>query len=215
MERQGNRRTVRMVIAAGAVIGIVTGLLYAGIRDWSTDDDTGTGTDSHAAMSSPGQERGELAQALAKARRATLKYATDLRTAQADGYKVITPMMADMGVHYLNPDVKGFDVERPPILVYVGTADAVQLAALEWVFPETPGSPPLPGATYGTFDAACHYSDGEFVVGDESSCGPTHPRTHAPFFFWHPRLVTLHVWLWYPNPDGIYHPTNPFITPYS
>jgi hypothetical protein len=27
--------------------------------------------------------------------------------------------------------------------------------------------------------------------------------------------VTLHVWLWYPNPAGIFHPTNPLIAPYQ
>ena len=31
----------------------------------------------------------------------------------------------------------------------------------------------------------------------------------APPSFWHPELVTLHVWLWYPNPDGLYSGTNP------
>ena len=36
------------------------------------------------------------------------------------GYKLqITPMMPDMGYHFMNPDVEGFDVRRPPILVYV------------------------------------------------------------------------------------------------
>jgi hypothetical protein len=30
---------------------------------------------------------------------------------------------------------------------------------------------------------------------------------------WHPRLVTLHVWLWYPNPDGLYASTNPLVAP--
>jgi hypothetical protein len=91
----------------------------------------------------------------------------------------------------------------------------MQLGALEWVFPNAPDTPPLPGATYGSFDAACHYSDGEFIAGDEASCKPNHPITNAAFFFWHPKLVTLHVWLWYPNPDGLYHGTNPFIRPYN
>jgi uncharacterized protein (DUF58 family) len=36
-----------------------------------------------------------------------------------------------------------------------------------------------------------------------------------PFVFWHPRLVTLHVWIWYPNPDGLYASTNPLARPFN
>ena len=39
-----------------------------------------------------------------------------------------------MGYHFINPSVKGFDVRKPPILVYERTAHW-QLGALEWVFP--------------------------------------------------------------------------------
>ena len=41
------------------------------------------------------------------------------------------------------------------------------------------------------------------------------PKTGARFNFWHPDLVTLHVWLWYPNPDGLYNGTNPYIQPFN
>jgi len=27
--------------------------------------------------------------------------------------------------------------------------------------------------------------------------------------------VTLHVWLWYPNPAGLYNATNPYIKPFN
>src|SRR5512133_87477 len=59
-----------------------------------------------------------LADQLASARLATGKYATNLGQAKADGYRIITRMIPDMGFHFMNPDVKGFDVRRPPILVY-------------------------------------------------------------------------------------------------
>ena len=39
------------------------------------------------------------------------------------------------------------------------------------------------------------------------------PGDRRPVHFWHPDLVTLHVWLWYPNPDGLYSGTNPYIKP--
>ena len=68
-----------------------------------------------------------------------------------------------MGHHFLNPDITGFDITKPPILVYVKRGGKWQLVAFEWVFTETPATPPLPGAEYGSFAAACHYVDGTFV----------------------------------------------------
>ena len=76
--------------------------------------------------------------------------------------------------------------------------------------------PPLPGATYGSFGAACHYQDGTFVfAAQQDTCPKRSPETGAAFNFWHPDLVTLHVWLWYPNPAGLYNGTNPYITPFN
>jgi hypothetical protein len=158
-----------------------------------------------------------LATKLAAARLATAKYVTDLARAKADGYAAqITPMMPDMGIHFLNPKVKGFDVTKPPILVYEKRGSRWQLGAFEWVFPAKPKAPPLPGATYGSFGAACHYVDGEFVFqADQNACAKTSPKSGAAFGFWHPDFVTLHVWLWYPNPDGIYASTNPLVHPFN
>jgi hypothetical protein len=157
-----------------------------------------------------------LADQLASARLATGKYATNLGQAKADGYRIITRMIPDMGFHFMNPDVKGFDVRRPPILVYERKGRAWQLAALEWVFPEKPAKPPLPGARYGSFPAACHYVDGTFVPQAlEDRCAPSSPETGAAFSFWHPDLVTMHVWLWYPNPSGLFSSLNPLVTPFN
>jgi hypothetical protein len=159
---------------------------------------------------------GDLAAQLARARLATARYATNLQAAKADGYQLITPMIPDMGFHYLNPTIQSFDVTRPPILVYERHHHRWQLGALEWVFTQTPASPPLPGATYGSFPAACHYTDGTFVPARvQELCPKTSPETGARFTFWHPDLVTLHVWLWYPNPAGLYNSTNPYIHPFN
>jgi hypothetical protein len=157
-----------------------------------------------------------LASQLARARLATARYATSLHAAKADGYQILTRMIPDMGWHFLNPAVEGFDVTKPPILVYERHGHRWQLAAFEWVFPTTPATPPLPGATYGSFGAACHYKDGTFVFARvQELCAKTSPQTGAPFNFWHPDLVTLHVWLWYPNPAGLYSGTNPYIRPFN
>jgi len=157
-----------------------------------------------------------LADQLASARLATAKYATNLGQAKTDGYQIITRMIPDMGWHFMNPKIQDFDVRRPPILVYERKGHAWQLAALEWVFPKKPDTPPLPGARYGSFPAACHYADGTFVPQpSEDRCTKKAPKTGAAFTFWHPDLVTMHVWLWYPNPDGLFASTNPLVTPFN
>lgn len=157
-----------------------------------------------------------LADQLAAARLATARYMNDLDQAQADGYQVITPTMPGMGVHYLNPEITDFHPGRPPILVYVPTDEGSQLAALEWVFPQEPDQPPPPGASYGEFPAACHFVDGTFVPTDrEEDCGEANPDTGSTFSFWHGRLVTMHVWLWYHNPDGLFAGTNPLVAPFN
>jgi hypothetical protein len=162
-----------------------------------------------------GKAKPQLARQLAKARVATAPYVADLKRAKRDGYKIITPMMRNMGFHFLNPGISKFDVTKPPILVYTRRDGKYQLGALEWVFPERPAKPPLPGAKYGSFPAACHYDDGTFVTASsEADCKPK-SENGSPFFFWHPDLVTLHVWLWYPNPDGLYASMNPLVKPFN
>jgi hypothetical protein len=153
---------------------------------------------------------------VATARLATAKYANDLARAKADGYGIITRMIPEMGYHFLNPKVSGFNLQRPPILVYEHHGRTWQLGALEWVFTSKPAKPPLPGAQYGTFGAACHYMDGTFVSEDaQSKCPATSPQTGAKFNFWHPELITLHFWIWYPNPAGIYSSMNPMVLPFN
>jgi hypothetical protein len=157
-----------------------------------------------------------LAQSLAAMRVATAKYATNLNKAKADGYKIITPMIPDMGIHYMNAKITGFDVTRPPILVYQRHGSQYLLGAVEWVFPSKPAKPPLPGAKYGAFGAACHYVDGTFVpAAAQDDCAKTSPQSGAAFGFWHPNLVTFHVWLWFHNPAGLYSGTNPLVSPFN
>lgn len=155
---------------------------------------------------------------VALARAATAKYATNLERAKADGYVIITPMIPNMGYHFLNPQIQAFDVTKPPILVYVRKRGDTpwQLVAVEWVFPEKPATAPLPGAHYGSFGAACHYKDGSFALAAaEANCARTSARTGSEFSFWHGPLVTLHLWIWYPNPNGIFGEFNPYLSPFN
>jgi hypothetical protein len=186
------------------MVPLIVALAVAGV---ATSGATTTHPHHHAGKS-------KLARQLAQMRVATAPYVTDLARAKRDGYKIITPMMHNMGFHYLNPTIADFDVKKPPILVYTRRNGQYMLGALEWVFPTKPKKAPLKGAKYGSFPAACHYEDGNFVpAASEDDCAPSHDG--SKFFFWHPDLVTLHVWLWHHNPDGLYEGMNPLVAPFN
>jgi hypothetical protein len=156
------------------------------------------------------------AEQLAAGRLATLRLANNLHAAKTADYQILTRMIPDMGYHFINRNIQGFDIRKPPILVYERKGDTWQLGAFEWVCPSTPATPPLPGATYGTFGAACHYKDGTFVfASSQDQCAKRSPQTGARFNLWHPDLITMHVWLWYPNPDGLFNGTNANVTPFN
>jgi hypothetical protein len=157
-----------------------------------------------------------LARDIQIVRQATAKYATNLAKAKADGYQIITKMMPGMGFHYLNPNIPGFSLRKPQILVYEHIGTGWQLGAVEWIFPKQPKNAPFPFGTFGSFPAACHYKDGTFVVDENAkTCPKTAPKTGAKFNFWHPDLVTLHAWVWYPNRAGLFASTNPDIAPFN
>lgn len=198
------RRTITVLVAACTCAAAFAALAAAG---HSTD---------RKGMPMGGAVSQDLASQIAASRLATAKYATDLGRAKKDGYGVITQMIPDMGWHFMNPKITGFDVRKPAILVYGKHGKAWQLVAYEWVFPAKPAQPPLPGATYGSFGAACHYKDGTFVFqANQDACAPKSPQSGAAFGFWHPDLVTLHLWAWYPNPDGVFSGMNPLMHPFN
>jgi hypothetical protein len=198
---------MRKLILSAAVLAVWA----AGAAVWAT-----AATDKPAMRKAPATYSESFAATLSKARVATAKYVTNLGAAKAAGYNIITKMIPDMGIHYMNAKVTGFDVTKPPILVYEKSGSSYQLGALEWVFPSKPKTPPLPGARYGAFPAACHYTDGTFVpAATQDACAKTAPDSGAPFSFWHPNLITMHVWLWYPNPSGLYSGTNPLVRPFN
>ena len=132
----------------------------------------------HAAPRSANTSSALVAD-IAATKLATAKYVNNLALAKKDGYQIITKMIPTMGYHYMNPAVKGFDVSKPPILVYEHHGSSWQLGAVEWVFTSKPAKPPVPGATYGTFGAGCHFADGTFVPAKAQSSCPARPRARA------------------------------------
>jgi len=203
----------RTLIAASVAVGAA---LLAGVA-LSSQSSSAAPVVVHRHAATNAKVPAGLAPFLANARIATAKYATNLGRAKRDGYTVVvTRHVPDMGWHFLNPAYTKFDVTKPAILVYVKRGAQWQLVAFEWVFTERPAKSPLPGATYGSFGAACHYKNGTFVfTAAEADCAQKSPESGAAFGFWHPDFVTLHAWVWYPNPDGVFAGMNPLVKPFN
>jgi len=95
-----------------------------------------------------------------------------------------------MGVHFLNMGLigKALDSLQPQVLIYEPVGDSLQLVAAEWFVP-TQVSRARPTLFGRPFD------------------GPMeghHPVMPEALHHW-----DLHVWLWKPNPAGMFSPTNP------
>jgi hypothetical protein len=213
------RRLIAGSLLAAALASVLIGVAASASGEsvaGRSDHRTAAVQEGLATAQAAAKRQAQISKDALTARLATRKYVTDLHAAKAAGYGILTRMIPNMGYHFINPKVTGFNLRKPPILVYEHRPSGWQLGALEWVFTSKPSKPPLPGAQYGVFGAACHYDDGTVVFADaQSKCTPTAPKTGAKFNFWHPRLVTLHFWIWYPNPTGIYTGTNPMVTPFN
>ncbi len=95
-----------------------------------------------------------------------------------------------MGVHFLNMQLIGSPVDpaRPQVLIYEPHGDTLQLVAAEWFVP-TKTSRVRPEL---------------FGVQFQGPMEGHHPFMPAALHHW-----DLHVWLWKPNPAGMFSPTNP------
>jgi hypothetical protein len=216
----------RMMRLAGVTAVVLSAGLWALVPAWGQSSQAkvmaGMGSTGTVALAKDmagmgGTGNAALTKDIAAARVATAKYATNLAAAKADGYQILTKEIPGMGFHFVNmKNLSGFDLTKPQILVYEHTGSKWQLGALEWVFTSSPKNPPLPNATFGTFPAACQYVDGTFVPEpSQADCPTTAPGTGAAFSFWHPLLYTMHFWIWYPNPAGLYSSMNPQVAPFN
>ena len=145
-----------------------------------------------------------LAPELASVKNSLAKYA-DVTVALRDGYLstvgcidypkgaqegTVTFPPGAMGVHFLNVANIGpkLDPAKPQVLIYEPVNGKLRLAAAEWFVPvQVAGgkAPTLFGQTFaGPMDG--HY--------------PVMPKEL--------RHYDLHVWLWKPNPRGVFSPTN-------
>lgn len=124
---------------------------------------------------------------LQQARAATARY-RDTLNAVKDGYTNINVIVENMGTHFMKmahvDDV--FDYRKPEILVYNKMEDgSMQLVAVEYAVPISLSPDKAPEGFTGLND-----------VWDKNT----------GFGLW-----LLHAWVWYPNPLGVFHATNPDI----
>jgi hypothetical protein len=96
-----------------------------------------------------------------------------------------------MGVHFLNPNLVGptLDPAKPQVLIYEPVGDKLRLVAAEWFVPSALATAKPP------------------VIFGKKLEGPM--EGHYPLMPAALHHYDLHVWLWKPNPVGVFSPTNP------
>jgi hypothetical protein len=96
-----------------------------------------------------------------------------------------------MGVHFLNPQLVGPDLDpnKPQVLIYEPDGFKLRLVAAEWFVPTQVAGSQRPA-----------------IFGRELD-GPM--EGHEPIMPKSMHHYDLHVWLWKNNPAGVFSPTNP------
>jgi hypothetical protein len=129
---------------------------------------------------------------LGQVRSATAQY-HDVEKAEEDGYVQVSPFVPDMGYHYVKGALMDDEVipTQREALVYVDNPvdeDMRRLVAVEYIIP------------YGIISRDTPHS--EF---DDKFPGVEGEKWHREddIDAW-----TLHAWIWYPNPDGVFHGHN-------
>lgn len=130
----------------------------------------------------------------------------DIATAEAAGYSVQVYDLAGitciadpngsgtMGIHFLNPALLGtVDPAKPQLVIYVPRPDgSLKLVAVEFL------------AIAADWDAT-HASPPELF-------GQQFRLTTSPNRYGLPDFYELHVWVWHPNPLGMFNEWNPSVS---
>ena len=154
---------------------------------------------------------------LERARQATAKY-QDARIAEADGYQAIGPDVPGMGIHYvLSARRDGFDLEKPPILLYEKNSSApggYSLVGVSYLLTAAEGpdgqpvTSPFPKslAVWHRHENICVLPDRSTPMGlSEGQC-----REKGGQFTAETQWM-VHAWIWKDSPLGVFSPTNPAV----
>jgi hypothetical protein len=152
---------------------------------------------------------------LERARQASAKY-LDVRVAEADGYRAMGPDVPGMGVHFIRTlEVHGFDIEKPPILLYEKDQAApggYTLVAVSYLWNAGEGTDGQPlDAPFPKSLVRWHRHANICVLpGLANPHGLTENQCREQgghFFAQAPWMV--HAWIWKDNPSGVFSPDNP------
>jgi hypothetical protein len=154
----------------------------------SSQMEAGSGEDDFIAQVAA-TEGSEVAEAVRAIRAATVSF-HDLNEAVAAGYSrdggscMADPPAGGMGFHHANRDLMDgtLEVRKPQILTYQRTADGdYELTGVEYVIPRDQWSDSKPPR----------------IMGQDL-------RFSSSLALWY-----LHVWVWTPNPNGLFADWNP------
>jgi hypothetical protein len=150
---------------------------------------------AHAAAASPDS----VAAFVARAREGTGRYA-DRAVAIADGYRRVGQDFPAMGEHWAHPGLVfagRVDPARPAILVYTPVAGAPRLVGVAYALPLAAGEAPPPSpAPPDAWHTHAGGVDEESAALDHADAGPSATARLG--------LAVLHVWVWLPNPAGLF-----------
>lgn len=152
---------------------------------------------------------------LERARQATARY-KNIQVAEADGYQQVGSEFPGMGVHFVRTlEVKNFEIEKPPILLYhhdLSAPGGYSLVGVGymWNGPEGPDgqplNPPFPKslARWHRHDNVCMLPGLENPHAlNENEC-----REKGGHFVAQTQWL-VHAWIWLDNPDGVFTAENP------
>jgi hypothetical protein len=152
---------------------------------------------------------------LDRARQATAKY-QDVHVAEADGYQPMGTEFPGMGVHFVRTmEVKDFQIENPPILLYhkdINAPGGYSLVGVGYLWDAPAGpdgqplNPPFPKslAHWHRHENICMLAslDNPHELS-ESQC-----REKGGHFIAQTQWL-VHAWIWKDNPAGVFTAENP------
>ena len=210
-----------------SITAAITLVVFAGLPAWAQQAPAGQPQAAsnmmamhHDHASGPPVSYAELKDTvsrLERARQATAKY-QDARVAEADGYRAIGPDVPGMGIHYvLSAAQAGFDVEKPPILLYEKNPSApggFSLVGVSYLLTaaEGPDGQPL-NSPFPKSLAVWHRHENICVLPDRSTpMGLSKDQCRekgGDFTAETPWMV--HAWIWKDSPLGVFSPENPAV----
>jgi hypothetical protein len=156
-----------------------------------------------------------LSRLIADIRSVTEPY-QDVHRARADGYTQVSGNVPLRGYHFTNGAITRFDYTHPSTLLYVRGDGRWQLVGVEYTVAQPSSESPFPGVAWERKLAMCRYADWqEFLSVSANGCPPTHPDTKSAFAVWYPEHRAIRLWLWYPNPYGLFARLNPLLAPFD